>query len=62
MAEFPLCGTAKFRMPTTNHHHHHRQAGHRAQHGGVRHLGTKVGKNGTLMGGKTKSGLKKLLA
>ena len=34
----------------------HLQAGHQAQHGGVRHLGTKIGKNGILMGGKTKSG------
>ena len=36
--------------------HHHPQAGHQAQHGGVRHLGTNFGKNGTLMGGKTKNG------
>ena len=36
--------------------HHHLQAGHQAQHGGVRHLGTNFGKNGTLMGGKTKNG------
>ena len=30
--------------------------GHQAQHGAVRYLGTKVGKNGTHMGGNTKSG------
>ena len=35
---------------------HHLQAGHQAQHGGVRHLGNNIGKNGTLMGGKTKNG------
>ena len=34
--------------------HHHLHAGHEAQHGGVRHLGTQIGKNGTLIGGKTK--------
>ena len=49
-----LCGTAKFR--SANNHHHHLQAGHQAQHGGVRHLGTKVGTTDTHMGGKTKSG------
>ena len=36
--------------------HHHLQAGHQAQRGGVRHLGSQNDKNGTLMGGKTKSG------
>ena len=45
--------TQKFRTPTNHHHHPHLQAGHQAQHGGVRYLGTKVGKNGTHMGGKT---------
>ena len=48
-----LCGTAKFRTLTTINHLH---AGHQAQHGGVRHPGTKVGKHGTHMCGKTKSG------
>ena len=32
------------------------QAGHQAERGGVRHVGTFNGKNGSLMGGKTKSG------
>ena len=36
--------------------HHHLQAGHQAQHGGVRLLVTKVGRNGTHMGGRTKNG------
>ena len=42
------------KIQNANINHHHLQAGHQAQHGGVHHLGTKVGRNGTRMGGKTK--------
>ena len=37
-------------------HHHHLQVGYKAPHSGIRHLGTNIGKNGTLTGCKTKSG------
>ena len=36
--------------------HHHLQVCHQAQHGGVRLLRTKVGRNGTRTGGKTTNG------
>ena len=36
--------------------HHHLQAGHQAQHGGVRLYGLKFGRNGTRTGGRTTNG------
>ena len=46
------------KIRNANNHHHHLWAGHQAHRGGVRHLWTKSGKNGTLMGGKRKSGVR----
>ena len=57
MVEFSLGGsTLRNRKVQNANNNHHLQAGHQAQHGGVRHLGIDIGKNGTLMGGKTKNG------
>ena len=51
MVKFPLGGVLLRNRKIQNaNNYHHLQAGHQAQHGGLRHPGTKVGRNGIHMG------------